>query len=62
MQVCQSLPQTFIFRFNSSWKPSTSKDISTMLELLNSMGSDICLEENGMLTIDSSNLTNPNKI
>ncbi|MEC7479749.1 MAG: UDP-N-acetylglucosamine 1-carboxyvinyltransferase [Pseudomonadota bacterium] len=35
------------------------KDISTMLELLNSMGSDICLEENGMLTIDSSNLTNP---
>ena len=30
-----------------------------MLELLNSMGSDICLEENGMLTIDSSNLTNP---
>ena len=35
------------------------KDISTMLELLNSMGSDICLEENGMLTINSSNLTNP---
>ena len=35
------------------------KDISTMLELLNSMGSNICLEENGMLTIDSSNLTNP---
>ncbi len=35
------------------------KDISTMLELLNSMGSDICLEENGTLEIDSSNLTNP---
>ena len=35
------------------------KDISTMLELLSSMGSEICLEESGTLTINSSNLKNP---
>ncbi|MBL6819656.1 MAG: UDP-N-acetylglucosamine 1-carboxyvinyltransferase [SAR86 cluster bacterium] len=35
------------------------KDISTMLELLNSMGSQIRFEENKCIDIDSSSITNP---
>ena len=35
------------------------KDISTMLELLNSMGSQIRFEENKGIHIDSSSITNP---